>query len=202
MCYNANEIERCIMIELYNRADPDNITRTKFGFAIYDKDNCIVIEFVQSEYSDLNKWGKQKVLTDLVITKFLLPEIYGHISSKGKLKKYITENFNEDLEVVETIGNMAKTKQKVEISLPTSVVPHLRGIPTSLRRVKNTHLPLIVKVNEKDVSSAFMDFGDFEENTVEAAYQALMKGNIPTSKNDLFYVEGVNSLHNELSAEM
>ncbi len=191
------------MIELYNQADNDNVTRSKFSFDISEREDSLLVEFMQSEYSDLNKWGKPKVLTDIVVNRFLLPEIYKHISSKDKLKKYITKSFDTDLDIVETIGSMATSKQNLVISLPTLVVPQtLRGIPTSFRRVKDTHLPLIVKINGEDVSSAFIDFGDFEDSAVQTAYQALINGNMPKPTHDIFYIDGVKSLHNELSSEM
>ena len=43
-----------------------------------------------------------------------------------------------------------------------------------------------------------MIFGDFNENAVSVAYQALFHGVMPASTKDLFYIDGVKSLHEEL----
>ena len=94
---------------------------------------------------------------------------------------------------------MSKSKHKIIISLPTSLTPHKRGVPTNFRVLKDTHLPLIVSIDGKDVSSRFIDFGDFEHSAVNTAYQALINGNMPKSKNDIFYIDGVVSLHKELN---
>ena len=185
------------MIELYNQADKENITRTKLSCDIQDKDNSFVVEFVQSEFSDLNKWKKPKVLTDMFITRFYLPEIFSHISSKRKLESYIDNNYGK-INIMKTIEEMSKSKQIIVISLPTSIYPTRRGFPSSVRAIKDTHWPLIVKINDVDISRAFMDFGDFEENAVKVAYQALFKGVMPTSTKELFYIDGVKYLHDEL----
>lgn len=93
---------------------------------------------------------------------------------------------------------MSKLKHRIVISLPTSMYPHRRGVPTTARAIKDTYLPLIVSIDGKDVSSCFMDFGDFEHRAVDTAYQALIKGNMPKSTSDIFYIDGVESLHQEL----
>ena len=188
------------MIELYNQADKDNITRTKLSCDVQDKENAVVVDFVQSEYSDLNKWNKPKVLTDMFITRYYLPEIFGHISSKRRLESYIGNNYGK-VNIMEKIEEMSKSKQKIVISLPTTIYPTRRGYPSSVRAVKDTYWPLIVKINDEDVSRAFMDFRDFGENAVSVAYQALFKGVMPTSSNDLFYIDGVKTLHQELVNE-
>ena len=189
------------MFELYYKADEDNATNTRLCCDIYDKNDNFIVEFHQFERSDFNKWGKPKALTDLIVTRYTLPEVYRHISSKGKLKDYVKNNVGENFDIIEKIEEMSKSKQRIVISLPTSMYHHKRGIPTSFRKVKDTHLPLIVNIDGKDVSSAFMDFGDYEYRAVETAYQALVKGNMPKSKNDIFYIDGVKSLHQELMNE-
>ncbi len=187
------------MFELYYKADADNSTNTRLMCDISDKDNNFVVEFLQFERSDFNKWGKSKVLTDLFITKFHMPEIYSHITSKEKMKRYIKNNIDNDFSIIEKFEELSTSKQRIVISLPTSMYPTRRGFPSSARAVKNTQLPLIVKIDDKDVSHAFIDFGDFEEQAVQTAYQALVKGKMPESKNVIFYSEGVESLHKELS---
>lgn len=186
------------MFELYYKADEDNTSNTRLCCDIYDKDNSLIIDFVQYERSDFNKWERPKVLTDLILTRFCLPEIYSHISSKGQLKSYIKKNIDENFDIIEKIEEVSKSKHKIVISLPTSMYSHKRGMPTSFRALKNTHLPLIVSIDGKDVSSNFIDFGDFEYSAVNTAYQALINGNMPKSKNDIFYIDGVESLHKEL----
>lgn len=190
-----------MFFELYNKADKDNLTRSKLTCDVFKKEDIFVVEFCQSEYSDLNKWHKPKVLTDMFVTRYYLPEIFGHIGSKVKLEKYISENWQTNPKMMERIEEMSKSKQSVSISLPTTIYPTRRGFPSSVRAVKDTHWPLIVKVNGEDVSRAFMDFGDFGENAVSVAYQALVGGNMPESKRDIFYIDGVKSLHEELSSE-
>ena len=185
------------MIELYNQADKDNITRTKLSCDIQNKDNTFIVEFVQSEFSDLNKWKKPKVLTDMFITRYYLPEIFGHISSKRKLESYISDNYGK-VDIMTKVEEMSKSKQKIIISLPTTIYPTRRGYPSSVRPVKDTYLPLIVKINDEDVSRAFMDFSDFDENAVRVAYQALFNGVMPNNTKDLFYIDGVKSLHEEM----
>ena len=187
------------MFELYYKADGDNTSNTRLCCDIYDKDNSLIIEFIQYERSDFNKWERPKVLTDLILTRFYLPEIYSHISSKGQLKSYIKNNIEENFDIIEKIEEMSKSKHKIVISLPTATYSHKRGIPTNFRALKDTHLPLIVSIDGKDVSSKFMDFGDFEYSAVVTAYQALIKGNMPKSKNDIFYIDGVESLHKVLN---
>lgn len=189
------------MHELYYKTDKDNTTSTKLSYDIYDKDNNLIIDFVQSERSDFNKWGKPKVLTDIIVNRFYLPEIYQHICSKSKLKSYIKANIDDDFSIIESIDDMSKHKQKIAISLPTSIYPTRRGIPTTTRAIKDTYLPLIVSINGEDVSHAFMDFGDFGENAVHVAYQSLLKGVMPSNSNHLFYIDGVKSLHDELNNE-
>ena len=189
------------MFELYYKADEDNTTNTRLCCDIYDKDNNFIIDFIQYERSDFNKWGKPKVLTDMILTRFYLPEIYRHISSKSKLKSYIKDNIDEDFSIIEKIEDMSKNKQRIVISLPTTIYPTRRGMPTSVRAAKDTHWPLIVKINDEDVSRAFMDFGDFGENAVSVAYQALLKGVMPSTAKDLFYIDGVKSLYDELRNE-
>ena len=43
------------MHELYYKTDKDNTTSTKLSYDIYNKDNNLIIDFVQSERSDFNK---------------------------------------------------------------------------------------------------------------------------------------------------
>jgi len=116
------------MVELYNQADKNNITRTKLSCDIQDKDNTFIVEFVQSEYSDLNKWKKPKVLTDMFITRYYLPEIFGHISSKIKFESYVNDNYGK-INIMEKIEEMSISKQKIVISLPTTKETAFPSLP-------------------------------------------------------------------------
>ena len=58
------------MFELYYKADKDNTTNTRLCCNMYNKDNNFIIDFIQYERSDFNKWGRSKVLTDLILTRF------------------------------------------------------------------------------------------------------------------------------------
>ena len=188
------------MFELYNKADADNSTRTKLSCDLYDEGNNRIVEFVQFEYSDFNRWGKPKVLTDLVFSRFYLPEMYTHITSKTRLKNYIIESMDEEFNIIEKIADMTDKQDHISISLPTSIYPHRRGVPTSFRRIKDTQYPLIVMMNGKDVSRAFIDFEDFEDRAVKTAYEALINGKMPEVKNDIFYIDGVKELHEQIDS--
>ena len=115
-----------------------------------------------------------------------------------RMKRYISVKFTPNLKIIEKIEKMSEKIDEVSISLPTSRHTHSRGIPTNDRMFKNTFLPLIVCINGKDVSRDFGDFDIFESNAVNVAYQALIKGEIPTSNNDLVDFYGVQKLHQQL----
>lgn len=186
------------MFELNFEVYGDNIANSRLCCDIYEKGRNIVVEFIQYNRSDLNKWQKPKVLTDLYVKKFILPESISEICSKGRLKSYIKNNLDADLTIVDKIEALAKSKQSISISLPTTIYSSYRGIKTGARGVKDSYLPLIVKLNGEDVSFNFMDFGEYGENIVEVAYRAMTKGCIPYTKNDLFYIDGVKSLHEQI----
>lgn len=191
------------MFELYYKSDADNTTSSRLCCEIYDKDGNFIIDFLMFDRSDFNKWGKPKVLTDLIVTRLTLPAIIHEISSKEKLKSYIKNNFDENLDFIEKIEEIAESKNHIAISLPTTLYPRKRGIPTSVRPVKDTFWPLIVTIDGQDVSNCFMDFFEFEDTAVDTAYQALFKGIMPKSKKDIFYTKGIEDLHSKLNnAEM
>jgi len=170
-----------------------------FSFGLEYIDSSIVVEFVKSYFSDYNKWKESQVLTDLRIDRYLLPSVYGKLDPKGlRLRKYIISHFDTNLQVIKDIEGLSKSHNHISISMPTSkYILDARGFPKSTRPVKNSIFPLIVNINDRDVSSAFMDFGDFGSNAVKVAYDALIKGNLPISNKDLFYKKGVEQLHKE-----
>ena len=191
------------MTELFSKVREEGLS-TKFSFDVSEQEDGLVVEFIQSEFSDFNKWKKPQVLTDLFISRYLLPSAYSRIDNKGtNIKKFILQNFGADLQVVKDIDEMSKSVSRISISLPTSYYPLDRsGLPTTVRRIKNTYLPLLVHINDVDVSMEFMDFGEFGSDAVQVAYDALLKGKKPKVQNDIFYFTGVELLHKELNEDM
>ena len=185
------------MIELLNKKhENEDITTIKFDVNTNGKD--VIVTFVQAEYSNQNKWRKSQVLTDIFVTRCNLLNAYCQLDPTGeKTIKYITENFLKE-NVIEEIKQLSKHCNNISISLPTSMHAHNRGIPTSTRMLKNTFLPLIVTINNKDESRVFWDFDMFESDAVEVAYNALVKGIIPQSNNDFVDFSNIIELHQEL----
>ena len=135
----------------------------------------------------------------MFISRCKLLNAYCQLDPTGeKTIRYVRDTFSEDLSVIEEIHKLSKESNEIVISLPTSRHAHSRGIPTNDRMFKNTFLPLIVSINGEDVSRDFWDFDTFESNAVNVAYQALIKGEIPTSNNDLVDFYGVQKLHQQL----
>ncbi|MBE7074165.1 MAG: hypothetical protein E7379_03650 [Clostridiales bacterium] len=158
----------------------------------------LVLTFVQEVFSDNNKWGEKKVLTDVRLTRFKLFEAYSALDPTGeKTIEYLTKQATGENDIVQEMKKLSKETEEIIISLPTSRHSHSRGIPTNDRMFKNTFLPLIVNINGKDVSRDFWNFDIFESNAVNVAYQALIKGEIPTSNNDLVDFYGVQKLHQQ-----
>ena len=186
------------MIELLNKKHENgDTTQIKFDVKVNGQD--VIVTFVQAEFSDVNKWKKEQVLTDMFISRCKLLNAYCQLDPTGeKTVRYVKDTFSEDLSVIEEIHKLSKESNEIVISLPTSRHAHSRGIPTNDRMFKNTFLPLIVSINGEDVSRDFWDFDTFESNAVNVAYQALIKGEIPTSNNDLVDFYGVQKLHQQL----
>lgn len=187
-----------MFFELFCEADEDNITRSRLVCDVYKKGNEVVVEFTQFERSDLNKWGKPKVLTDVYVTLFYMPEVFNQTCSLLKLGNYIKDNYDGTYNIVDEISKFAKVKNNIIISMPTSTYLNERGLPVSPRAIKDTYLPLIVNVNGKDVSEAFMDFGDYQDEAASKAYSALVQGVMPKNKNHIFYIDGVKALYDDL----
>ena len=86
----------------------------------------------------------------------------------------------------------------ISISFPTTIYAHSRGMKTEIRGMKDTFLPLIVVVNDNDVSMDFWDFDLFGDKAVRVAYDALINGNIPESKNHFVDFSKIKELHDDL----
>ena len=189
------------MIELLSKKHANGDT-TQIRFDVNANGQDIIVTFVVAEFSDGNKWRKEQVLTDVFITRCKLLNAYCQLDPTGeKTIRYISEQFTEDLSIAEEIQKLSKQVDNISISLPTSRHAHSRGIPTNDRMFKNTYLPLKVSVNGENVSRVFWDFDIFESDVVNVAYQALIKGEIPSSNNDLVDFDGVQQLHQKLFGE-
>lgn len=177
------------MIELFKRIE--NGLTTIIEFDVVKAEDGTYIDFVRSEYSDNNKWKNPKVLTDKIIQRCHIYDAYGMYDESGEItRNFILKHFQKDAMVVKEIENMSKHIDIVEISLPTSVRGAFDG-----RGIKNTFLPLIVKINGEDVSIQFMDFDVFAHRAVDVAYDALINGNIPTPDREIVNFDGVRDLH-------
>ena len=161
------------------------------------ENNKMIVYFIKSQFSDANKWNETLVLTDKFVKRCEISRRYKD-NNCDRMKRYISVKFTPNLKIIEKIEKMSEKIDEVSITLPTSRHTHSRGIPTNDRMFKNTFLPLIVCINGKDVSRDFGDFDTFESNAVNVAYQALIKGEIPTSNNDLVDFYGVQKLHQQL----
>ena len=177
------------MIELFSRTE--NGMTTKIEFDVVKSKDGTYVDFVRSEYSNNNKWKNPKCLTDKILQRCYLHDAYGMYDESCEItKNFIIKHFQKDAKVVKEIELMSKHIDVAEISLPTS----LRSSFDS-KGIKNTFLPLIVKINGVDVSIQFMDFDIFTHRAVEFAYDALINGNIPIPDRELVDFDGVRDLH-------
>ena len=92
-----------------------------------------------------------------------------------------------------SIEEMAKQTTRIVFALPTSF-----WVNNNARKIKDTYFPLIVFINDRNVSGAFMDFSDYGHDIIEVASKALLQGQMPEFKNDIFYLDEVEKLHKEL----
>lgn len=184
------------MKELLRNKEKGYVSTISYDIKQY-KDRDFII-FVQKDYTDNNKWKKPQVVSDMFIQSYNLPKgIFSDLPET--IEKTVKINGNEILEYLlgyldEAANNFGGKVDKIQLSLPTGRF----ATPFDILRYKDTFLPLIVKIDEKDVSRCFQDFDCFKEKTVEKAYEALIDGNIPEINSDLFDKEGINNLHNEL----
>ena len=153
--------------------------------------------FIKSEFSDANKWNEIQVLTDVSIKRCQIAELYKD-KNPNRIKKYISCKFTADLKIMVEIAKMSDKVDEITISLPTSVCPHKRGLPTSVRAFKNSFLPLLVDINGEDASRAFQDFDMFGSKAVNVAFDALINGKRPNVKNYLFDFYQIGFLRNKV----
>lgn len=189
------------MIELLNRKYQNGDTVT-IQVKVDASKKGLIVSFIQSNYSDNNKWSKKQVLTDMFITRCKLANAYSKLDPTGKQTiRYIKENFSDDLSVIDEIKGLSKKCSKVFISLPTSTYPYRKGVPTDFRRCKDTFLPLIVRIGDINISKAFMDFDVFGSDAVNTAYEVLINGKTIHSTNDLINLHEAQLLHKEYFGE-
>ena len=185
------------MIELLRRKYP-NGDIVSIQAKVDATSKGLVVSFIQSNYSDNNKWYKNQLLTDVFVTRCKLANAYSKLDPTGKQTiSYIKENFSDDLSIIDEIKGLSKKCSKVFISLPTATYSHRKGVPTDFRRCKDTFLPLIVRIGDRDVSRAFMDFDVFGPEAVNTAYEVLINGKTIHSKNDLVNLHDAQQLHKE-----
>lgn len=190
-----------MFFNLCKKTDEENLTTSRLTCEVLKRGDDYIVEFTEFIKSDVNKWNKKDVLTDVKVTLFYLPEIFKSISSRMALETYIRENWNKNPRILNQIEELSKSKCDINISFPTSYQTNQRGVPTSLRPVKDSFLPLIVDINGKDVSRAFVDFSDFGDDAVRVAYQALVLGQDIKSEKDIFSIDEVVALHESLLEE-
>ena len=189
------------MIELLRRKYQNGDTLT-IKVKVDASKNGLIVSFIQSNYSDNNKWNKNQVLTDMFITRCKLANAYCKLDQTGEqTKRYIIENFSDDLSVIDEIKGLSKKCAKVFISLPTATYSHRKGVPTDFRRYKDTFLPLRVRIGDWDISRAFMDFDVFGSEAVYTAYQVLVNGKTIRSNNDLVNLHDAQLLHKKYFGE-
>lgn len=167
---------------------------------IIEKDGeNLIITFTETYYTDKNKWNEKNVLTDVFVNKFTLCDIYTNADPNGELlTKYILKNKDKFKQIMNEINKLSEDRTKIQISLTTSTYPHTRGIPRLSRRVKNTFLPLIITVNDKDVSNDFCFFYQYGSKAVNMAYNALIKGEKLDIKDDLADTTPIEQLHESI----
>lgn len=157
-----------------------------------------VVYFIKTVFTDNNKWNEQQVLSDVFVKRCVLAEAYINLDNKGiKIAKYINDNLG-DLKIIKRIEKISDTIDEIAISLPTSVCPNKRNMPTTIRAFKNSFLPLLVDINGEDASRFFQDFDMFGSKAVNVAYDALIDGKRPNVENDMFDFYQIGFLRNKI----
>lgn len=167
---------------------------------IIEKDGeNLIITFTETYYTDKNKWNEKNVLTDVFVNKFTLCDVYTNADPNGEhLEEYILKNKDNFEQMINEVNKLSEDRTKIQISLPTNSYPHRRGAITYLRTVKNVFSPLIVKVNDKDVSNDFRFFYQYGSKAVNMAYNALIKGEKLDIKDDLADTTPIEQLHESI----
>lgn len=167
-----------------------------FDFEIKEKKNETIVDFIETYTDDNNKWEMPAVVTDKVVRRFLIaPKKECFEIDIEKLIGYIQANFDGSLSVTAKIKLMSEKSSILKISMPTGLYDIERGIPTDPRRNTDTFYPLIVTLNNKDISHIFCDYDIFQHNAVDKAYDCIINGNVPEFKNDLCDTEQQKHLH-------
>lgn len=180
--------------------ESENGESKQLDFDVKVEDGKIVVEFLQKNYTDHNKWNEKQVLCDLFLNRYVLLDICSKLDPTGEqIKKFIIETYPDCVTKENQIQKMSQSAEEVAIMLPTGRYAHTsRGIPTSIRKYKNTFLPLMVFIDGEDVSRTFQDFYVFGSKAVDVAFDALVNGNIPESKQELVDFSGLEELHQNL----
>ena len=174
------------MINLYK--DSQNGESKQLDFDVTVVDGKLIVEFLQQNYTDNNKWRKNNVLSDVILNRYELEQICSILDPTGEqIKQFIIETFPEGNYGIDQVQKMAKKSEEVAIMLPTSY-------NLGLRKCKNTFLPLLVFIDGKNVSRVFQDFYIFGDNAVQVAYDALVNGKMPEQKHEF------DDFHQNLSA--
>ena len=164
----------------------------QLDFDVIVHEGKIIVEFLQQNHTDNNKWRKNNVLSDVILNRYELDQICSVLDPTGEqIKQFIIDTFPEGQYGIEQIQKMAKRAEEVAIMLPTSY-------SVGSRKCKNTFLPLFVFIDGKDVSRTFQDFYVFDSDVVQVAFDALVNGNIPDLKQELVDFSGLDELHNGL----
>ena len=157
----------------------------------------LVVYFIKSDFTDANKWNEVNVLTDVVVKRCQIADLYKD-KNPDRIKKYISFKYTESLKIMDEIEKMSDKVDEITISLPTSVYSHKRGLATSVRAFKNSFLPLLVDINGEDASRAFQDFDMFGSKAVNVAFDALINGKRPNVKNDFIDFYQIGFLRNKV----
>ena len=185
-------------MELYKNIY-DSGDRVLFECNVKIENGKVIVYFIKSEFSNRNKWNEDDVLTDVFIKRCELANIYCQADKDGKKTiRYIKDCFKPDLRIVKEIEKISDKVDEITISLPASVCPHKKGLPTSVRAFKNSFLPLLVDINGEDASRVFQDFDVFGSKAVNVAYDALINGKEPKIENDFIEFYRIGFLRNKI----
>ena len=177
-----------------------NGTTTKVEGVVEKQKGDVVVEFIQKVYSGYNKWHNQTVLTDMFIKRYVMKDEVKEKDPYGSdLKQYIKDTYGDkDVDLEKVVSDMSKQSNYITISLPTSKY----ALSSASSKVfHNIHLPLIVNIDGKDVSSMFWDFDMFDQKCVDVAYKALVKGEMPNANNNLVNYSDIEKLHAKLLSD-
>lgn len=182
------------MIELFKN-NKEWITN-RVCFDVKTAKDGVLVDFVKLVYGDNNKWHVAKVLTDAIVYRYILDK---NENNPEYIKKYIMENATEDMEIMGEIEKNSNSKKNISISLPTSTYAKTKRASGATRMVNNDFYPLVVYIDDKDVSSSFWDFEIFGAKAVNVAYDLLVDGIAPVTDNTLSDFTSVEQLNKDIS---